>query len=93
MVTVSGAVTAPNTAGTNGSAGTAISKDLTSKDTFLQLLVAQIKNQDPLNPSDGLQFVTQLAQFSELEQVMGIRQDVQAIGAQMTGEDAGSSQQ
>ena len=44
-----------------------------SKDLFLQLLVAQIKNQDPLNPSDGTQFVSQLAQFSELEQVMAIR--------------------
>ena len=47
-----------------------------SKDTFLKLLVAQIKNQDPLNPTDGTQFLTQLAQFSELEQVMAIREDV-----------------
>lgn len=47
-----------------------------SKDLFLQLLVAQIKNQDPLNPSDGTQFVSQLAQFSELEQVMAIRGDL-----------------
>ena len=35
-----------------------------SKDLFLQLLVAQIKNQDPLNPTDSTQFVAQLAQFS-----------------------------
>ena len=50
--------------------------DLVSKDTFLQLLVAQIKNQDPLKPADGTQFLSQLAQFSELEQLMGIRQDL-----------------
>jgi flagellar basal-body rod modification protein FlgD len=31
---------------------------------FLQLLVAQIQGQDPLNPMDGTQFVSQLAQFS-----------------------------
>jgi flagellar basal-body rod modification protein FlgD len=49
------------------------------KDTFLKLLVAQIRHQDPLNPADGLQFVTQLAQFSELEQVMQMRQDLQAV--------------
>jgi flagellar basal-body rod modification protein FlgD len=49
-----------------------------SKDMFLQLLVAQIKNQDPLNPSDGTQFVAQLAQFSELEQVIAIRGDLDA---------------
>jgi flagellar basal-body rod modification protein FlgD len=44
---------------------------------FLQLLVAQIQNQDPLNPTDGTQFVSQLAQFSELEQVLGIRSDIE----------------
>jgi flagellar basal-body rod modification protein FlgD len=52
---------------------------LTGKDTFLKLLVAQIKNQDPLSPADGLQFVTQLAQFSGLEQSMQMRQELEAI--------------
>ncbi len=37
-------------------------------DTFLKLLVAQLKNQDPLNPLDGTQFTGQIAQFSTLEQ-------------------------
>jgi flagellar basal-body rod modification protein FlgD len=45
-----------------------------SKEMFLQLLVAQIRNQDPLNPADGVQFLSQLAQFSELEQLIGIRE-------------------
>lgn len=49
--------------------------------TFLKLLVAQIKNQNPLNPTDGVQFLTQLAQFTQLEQSMGIRQDVAAMRA------------
>ena len=44
---------------------------------FLQLLVAQLQNQDPLNPTDSTQFVSQLAQFSELEQVIGIRGDIE----------------
>lgn len=44
---------------------------------FLQLLVAQMKNQDPTNPSDPTQFVTQLAQFSQLEEVIGIRADIE----------------
>ena len=52
---------------------------LTSEQTFLQLLIAQIKNQDPLNPTDSIQFVGQLVQCSELEQLMGINQGVQNL--------------
>jgi flagellar basal-body rod modification protein FlgD len=52
-----------------------------SKDMFLRLLVAQIKSQDPLNPADGMQYVSQLAQFSELEQVIGMRDDLAKIAA------------
>jgi len=48
---------------------------------FLQLLVAQLQNQDPLNPTDGTTFVTQLAQFSELEQVIAIRGDIENASA------------
>jgi flagellar basal-body rod modification protein FlgD len=52
---------------------------LANKETFLQLLVAQIKNQDPLQPMDGVQFLSQLAQFSELEQLIGIRQQLSVL--------------
>ncbi|MDZ7638764.1 MAG: flagellar hook capping FlgD N-terminal domain-containing protein [Bryobacterales bacterium] len=53
---------------------------LASKQTFLTLLVAQIKNQNPLEPADGTEFLSQLAQFSELEQLISIRQELEAIG-------------
>lgn len=46
---------------------------------FLQLLIAQLENQDPMNPTDGTQFVTELAQFQQLETSMGMSQDVSAI--------------
>lgn len=68
----SGATTATSVAG-------AATNQL-SKDTFLQLLVAQIKNQNPLNPADGAQFLAELAQFSQLEQSMAIREEVEALG-------------
>lgn len=49
------------------------------KNMFLELLVAQLKNQDPLNPTDSMQFVQQLAQFQQLEQTVNTGQDVTAI--------------
>lgn len=53
---------------------------MANKQTFLTLLVAQIKNQNPLNPADGTEFLSQLAQFSELEQLISIRQELESIG-------------
>jgi flagellar hook assembly protein FlgD len=50
-----------------------------TKDMFMKLLVEQIKHQDPLNPSDGLQFVTQLAQFTQLEQTLSMSANLAAI--------------
>jgi len=44
---------------------------------FLQLLVAQLQNQSPLDPMDPSQFVGQLAQFSELSEVTQIEQILQ----------------
>ena len=55
-----------------------------TESTFLQLLVAQLKYQDPTNPTDSTQFVSQLAQFSELEQVMGIRNDIESYHSAAT---------
>ncbi len=72
--------------GTNGTSGTGSStssansvSSLTSEQTFLQLLVAQIQNQDPLNPTDSIQFVGQLVQYSELQQLVGINQGVATL--------------
>jgi flagellar basal-body rod modification protein FlgD len=46
---------------------------------FLQLLVAQLQNQDPMNPADGTQFVSQLAQMQQVEQSISSGQDLTAI--------------
>jgi len=56
---------------------------LVSESAFLQLLVAQLKNQDPTKPADPTQFITQLAQFSTLEQSTQMKADLDAILAQL----------
>ena len=67
-----------------GKTATGSTAPLASQDTFLQLLVAQLKNQDPLQPQDGSAFVAQLAQFSNLDQAIGARQDLDAIRQALT---------
>ena len=49
------------------------------KDDFLKLLVAQLKNQDPMNPSDPTEFTSQLAQFSQLEQLTNINSSLDGL--------------
>ena len=52
---------------------------MATKDTFLKLLVAQIKHQNPLSPTDGIEFLSQLAQFTGLEQSIGMRKELESI--------------
>jgi flagellar basal-body rod modification protein FlgD len=44
--------------------------------SFLTLLTAQLKSQDPTAPQDPTQFVTQLVQFNSLQQLIQINQDL-----------------
>jgi flagellar basal-body rod modification protein FlgD len=49
------------------------------KDEFLQLLVSQLRHQDPLNPADPQEFAAQLAQFSSVEQLLKIGEQLEMM--------------
>lgn len=55
------------------------------KQDFLNLLVSQLKNQDPLNPSDPTEFTAQLAQYSSLEQLYNINDSMQGLSSLQDG--------
>jgi flagellar basal-body rod modification protein FlgD len=65
---------------------TSTANDSLGKNAFLQLLVTQLKNQDPLQPQDNSAFLAQLAQFSSLEQLQQINQNT----TQLLGDVSGS---
>ncbi|SNT68491.1 flagellar hook capping FlgD N-terminal domain-containing protein [Paracoccus seriniphilus] len=55
-------------------------------DTFLQMLTAQLKNQDPLNPMEGTEFAVQLATFSGVEQQTRTNQLLEEMLAHTSGD-------
>ncbi|MEO1188500.1 MAG: flagellar hook capping FlgD N-terminal domain-containing protein [Pseudomonadota bacterium] len=77
--------TTPGTATTGSTSAVSASTISDDFDTFLQLLTAQIRNQDPLAPLDSTQFVEQLATFSSLEQQVETNQTLGNI-ASMIGD-------
>jgi flagellar basal-body rod modification protein FlgD len=55
------------------------SKDNISRDEFLTLFVAQLRHQDPLNPLDSTEFTAQLAQYSSLEQLLNVNENLESM--------------
>ena len=75
----------PLTSGSSAppAAAAALAPGAVDKNMFMKLLVAQLRNQDPMKPTDGTQFVAELAQFQQLEQTMNAGQDIAAIRADL----------
>ena len=77
MTYVSGIYQGP--VGSSQLPSTTESNDTLGKDEFLTLLVAQLQNQDPLNPTDSTEWTAQLAQYSQLEQSMNLNDTMEEL--------------
>lgn len=72
-------VTSPTSAPRQTPTAEAPSKAEVDYQSFLKLLVAQMKNQDPTNPMDSTQYVAQLAAFSQVEQSVQINSKLEQM--------------
>ncbi|MCK5097510.1 MAG: flagellar hook capping protein [Desulfobacteraceae bacterium] len=64
----------------DSSASNSVEKeDDLGRDAFLKMMVAQLQNQDPLNPMEGSEFSSQLAQFSQLEQLLNLNETMTSL--------------
>jgi flagellar basal-body rod modification protein FlgD len=97
MTTVPATDSSPGTTDTSSTSQAAPTLDYND---FLQLMIAQLQNQDPLNPTDSSEFMSQIAEFSNVEQGINanskldqllvnsnISQASTMIGLQITGTD------
>lgn len=85
MTTVNGTTSGSSTGSITGAGGMTGAAQQLGKNEFLKLLTAQLQNQDPLKPQDNSQFVAELAQFSNLEQTVGINDRLDALALQTQG--------
>ena len=73
----------PSSASSSSSSSSSTGSNALDKDTFLKLLVAQLRYQDPLKPSDPQAFLAQTAQFTQVEKLEEIsKQNTDAIRGQ-----------
>ena len=78
-------------AGATGTDSTSGANSDLGKTVFLQLLVTQLKNQDPLQPQDNSAFLAQLAQFSSLEQLQQINTNTSSLVGDLQGATTAAS--
>jgi flagellar basal-body rod modification protein FlgD len=85
-MTIQSATSSTSSTQSSDALGTATSQsNALGKDAFMKLLVAQISHQDPLKPMDDTAFVSQLAQFSALEQALGTNSRLDTLSQQEAG--------
>lgn len=68
----------------NASANTALGDANASQDRFLKLLVAQLNNQDPMNPMDNAQMTSQMAQINTVSGIQQVNETLKSMATQFT---------
>ena len=76
--------TTTSTTSTTSTSSATDSSNITSND-FLTLLVSELKNQDPTQPTDPNQYITQLAQVNSLQQLISINQGIGTLDSAISG--------
>jgi len=77
-----------NAASTAGASATGSAQPTLGQDSFLKLLITQLKNQNPLDPQDNTAFVAQLAQFSSLQGIQTLNSTVSGLATGMQSSQA-----
>jgi flagellar basal-body rod modification protein FlgD len=83
-MSVTAASSTPDVTVSSTPAASSASSSAVTADTFLKLLVAQMQNQDPLNPMDNAQVTSQMAQINTVTGIGTLNTSVQALSAQFT---------
>ena len=88
MATVDSILSELGSASNNAASAATAASGVLGKDDFLELLVVQLQNQDPLNPLDDKEFIAQLAQFSSLEQMTNVAAGIESLTATVARQDS-----
>jgi flagellar basal-body rod modification protein FlgD len=90
QATPKAATSSTNGTTTSNSSSAASNSNITAND-FLTLLVSELKNQDPTQPTDPNQYITQLAQVNSLQQLISINQGIGTLNTTISAPSSSSS--
>lgn len=76
------------TASTGGASGSTSSSSTITSSDFLTLLVTELKNQDPTQPTDPAQYVQQLVGVNSLEQLIDVNKQLSSLGGSIAPKSA-----
>jgi flagellar basal-body rod modification protein FlgD len=84
MITSVNNVNSSATSALGGSSAVSQTDAAASQDRFLKLLVAQLNNQDPMNPMDNAQMTSQMAQINTVSGIQTLNETVKSLSSQFT---------